>query len=268
MRKKGDMDDTNSTAYFGENMKKTLLPVFYVLHLVCVLYAASPCETMIQQTYPEAVEIQTAGSYKEYTVFIVVYEADWWERLIIYNAKTNKITECTELDEASIHSARIITTCSSPFIEAVGITHMGNGSIHLLDFDGNEFFSYVFVDYHYENTSFYAVNNLDIFKHYKPNAAESYSRIIEGGTLQSDYSLFDQGLIRIFGTISYRAVNEQTDTEKTIDSVEIERLFKRNTEQYGPAQYSGAKKLHGGNNTTYKLIKKTGKLDGIFGYAF
>ncbi|MGP1594341.1 MAG: hypothetical protein ACTTH8_03745 [Treponema sp.] len=249
-------------------MKKILVVFFQLLHLTCFIYADFGYKNIIQQAYPSAAEIESAGSYNSYKVFIVVYQSDWAESLIIYNEKNRKITECSDITEHSVYSARIITAYSRPFIEVVGMTHSGNGRIYLLDFDGKVFFSYVFLDYHHENLYFDSVKDIPVFKHHTPAKAESYSRVISGGTLHIDYSRFASGFISIFGTVQYLAVQEQNNTEKVIGSIKIERIFKR-TDLYNDSLPLPDVQTPGREyNTEYKLIKKTGTIDSIFGYDF
>lgn len=249
-------------------MKKTLVVFFQLLLLICCVYADSVCENNIKEAYPEAVEIQTVGRYNEYRVFIVVYESDWWESLVIYNEKSRKITKCTDITELSVHSARIITAYSRPFIEAVGMTHSGNGDIYLLNFDGYAFFSYVFLDYHYENLYFDSVKDIPVFKHYTPTEGESYNRVFSGGTLAIDYNRFDSGLIRIFGTVQYLAEQGQNNTKKVIGSIHVERIFKH-TDHTSNASHPVPVHILGSDYITgYNLIEKTGIIDSVFGNDF
>jgi len=254
--------------YAEKTMKKTLVILFQLLKLGCVLCADSAYEKIIQKTYPDAREIRAAGSFKEHYLYIVVYENDWHEWAIIYNAHTHKITECNSVDENAVYSARIIQTPAAHFVEIVGMTHMGNGRIHLLDFNGTEFFSYVFLDCHYESNYFDTVSGIAIFKHYKPEAKETYGRVIKDDVLHIDYSRFDGGFIRIFGTVAYLAENEKDDSVKCIGTVDIERLFKKRVHKNAFSQSLGTNRAGGERPAAYELIKKTGELDTVFGYDF
>jgi hypothetical protein len=124
----------------GFCMKKILfIAIIYTVITSSILYANTKYDLYLKDKYPQAKAIDLIDNIDCYYLYIVVDEPNWWSKAIIYNSKTNSLSDLS-IEEQSVYSARIVKTLNSNIVEIVGLTHMGNGKIHLFNLDSQLLF--------------------------------------------------------------------------------------------------------------------------------
>lgn len=213
-------------------MKKNVI-IFALIYANFMIFAKTPLECL-KEKYAEYQEskIESIGTINDISLFIIISEADWWETPIFFNLKTNKIQKIAQITEQAVLSAKIIKTKNESFFEIIGITHTGLGKLYLFDSEGKLFFSYNYVDCNYENVEFPDYGQIPCLRETVRNKLfelsddyyEDYSAVFENDTLKIDYSKYDEGILRIYGSRNYVGHNDVNDT-KIFGSEEIDRIF-------------------------------------------
>ena len=208
--------------------------------LLTLVWAHDEAFATLKEKHPFAKEIKMVDTYGLYDLFIVIYEPDWSNRVVLYHSALKTITEFT-IDEMSVYSAKIIKTENNTVIEIIGQTHMGNGSIYLFTFEKQLLFQHYILDVHHEGMEYADFRKIEHFKTIPYRHGETFSRIFKDNVLKIDYSQFDTGKIRIYGTVLY--ISELDNKTTVLAQFDIERIYRYNSRL-----------------RRYELSKRTGEL--------
>ena len=212
---------------------------FIVLSFV---WAQSEPLAVLKEKYPWAKEIKIIDIYDSNSLYMIIDEPHWSSCAVLYNSESKAITEFT-IDEMSVYSAKIIKTKKNTIIEIIGQTHMGNGSIYLFTAEKKLLFQHYILDVHHEGMEFADFRKIEQFKTIPFRNGETFSRIFKDDVLKIDYSQFDMGIIRVYGTILY--ISELDNKTTVLAQFDVERIYRYNS------------RLH-----RYELIKKNGEFLG------
>jgi len=221
------------------NMKKTIMLMLSFI-LSSFVWAQRETLAALREKYPSAKEIKIIGTYDSNNLCVIIEEPHWSSYTVLYNSVSKTITELT-IDEISIYSAKIIKTKHNTIIEIIGQTHMGNGSIYLFTFKKQLLFQHYILDVHHEGMEYADFRKIEHFKTIPYRHGETFSRIFKDNVLKIDYSQFDTGRIRIYGTVLY--ISELDNKTTVLAQCDIERIYRYNS------------RLH-----RYELSKRTGEL--------
>ena len=221
------------------NMKK-VITIMLSFTLLTLVWAHDEAFATLKEKHPFAKEIKMVDTYGLYDLFIVIYEPDWSNRVVLYHSALKTITEFT-IDEMSVYSAKIIKTENNTVIEIIGQTHMGNGSVYLFTFENKLLFRHYALDMHYDSMEYSEFCKIEQFKTIPYRRGELFSRVFKDAVLKIDYSQFDTGIIRIYGTVLY--ISEWDKITTVIAQLDVERVYQYNS-----------------HVRQYELIKRNGEL--------
>lgn len=189
----------------------------------------------------EGYEVEFSGNYNEFYLFKLSSD-DWRSSPILYDSKNNKYINFDFFNDI-VDSLRFVKTEKYVFVEIFESTGRGNGDISLYNLQGKCFFSYTAVDSNSDDIPYSEIRNDPFFKNMNLSNRDTISELIKGYKLKSDFSSFDSGSFKLYGTVQY-ICNEDT----LLKEVHIERYFQLNP-----------------RNGRYELSKKVGNLSDSFG---
>ncbi|MGP1455709.1 MAG: hypothetical protein ACTTJ7_08140 [Treponema sp.] len=222
------------------HVKKAIIIIMLSCTLLSLVWAQDDALAALSEKYPSAKEMSMIDTYGSYGLWMIIYEPNWSSRAVVYNSVSKTITEFT-IDEMSVYSAKIIRTKNNTMIEIIGQTHMGNGFVYLFTFEKELLFQHYILDVHHDSMDYAEFRRIEQFKNIPYRSGERFSRIFKNDVLKIDYSHFDTGRIRIYGTVLY--ISEWDKTTTVLAQLEVERIYQYNS-----------------SSRRYELIKKTGSL--------
>ena len=206
-------------------MKKVIMTMLSFA-LLSLVWAQDAVLAVLKEKYPSAKEIKISDSYDSYGLWMITDEPHWSSWAVLYNSASKTITELT-IDEMSVYSAKIIRTKNNTIIEIIGQTHMGNGSVYLFTFEKELLFRHYILDSHYDSMEYAEFRKIEQFKNIPYRVGEEFSRIFKDNVLKIDYSQFDTGKIRIYGTVLY--ISELDNKTTVLAQFDIERIYRYNS---------------------------------------